>query len=259
MIINFKFDYLKILNAFPFWLIISLAGCASSTLGPSARYANHSVANPLLTKAWNALSSKDYESSIKYTEECISLYAQEAKSYNTACANDYPPQNVNCALLNDVSVCLFIKMEAYIKTNKLEQAKENCQEINDNYQNSTVLDCWVWQPAKSCNEIINRTVFDQLYSELTAYRKRPEVIISSKTSDYNNCDAFKKIVQKGSPFLPYIIEKIQNGDFYLNQAMQEITGFDIHGITKSKRIVGEQRAAKLWVNWWKKNRNKFEE
>lgn len=99
--------------------------------------------------------------------------------------------------------------------------------------------------------------FYKLYSELLEYRKQPEVQLSSMTLTYNNCEAFRKIVEKGRFFLPFIIEEIKKGDFFLNQAMREITGFNMRTTPETKVASGEQDISKLWTEWWEKNKDKY--
>lgn len=104
---------------------------------------------------------------------------------------------------------------------------------------------------------IHKKEFYKYYSELLEYRKRPEVRLSSITSDYNNCEAFRKIVERGKLYLPFIIEEIKKGDFFLNQAMYEITGFDIRTTSEAKEVMGEQDISKLWIKWWGENKDKY--
>jgi len=96
--------------------------------------------------------------------------------------------------------------------------------------------------------------FREYYTELLEYRKRPEIKMSSLASDYNNCEAFRRIVEKGEVFIPFIIEEIRNGDFFLNQAMAEITGVNITANLEPGEIHGEQGASKLWIDWWEGNK-----
>ncbi len=92
--------------------------------------------------------------------------------------------------------------------------------------------------------------FDQLYAELEEYRETPSVSISSRTDDHNDCEAFREIVRRGDEFLPQIVEKIEEGDFFLNQAMEQITGINIREIFPDEPTLGEQDASLLWLRWW---------
>ncbi len=92
--------------------------------------------------------------------------------------------------------------------------------------------------------------FGQLYAELEEYRKSPAVMISSITSDHNDCEAFREIVRRGDEFLPQIVRKIEEGDFFLNEAMQKITDIDVREVYPGEPVVGEQCVSRLWIRWW---------
>ena len=95
--------------------------------------------------------------------------------------------------------------------------------------------------------------FDKYYSEWKGYIQKPEIMVSSNTSDYINCDAYEKIVDLGKPALPYIMEKLAKGDFFLNEAAHRITKIDI--IPKGQPLASEQEEARFWLEWWEKNKN----
>ena len=103
----------------------------------------------------------------------------------------------------------------------------------------------------NCNKCGAMKTFDQLYEELQEYRETIDVMVSSRTEDHNDCDAFREIVARGEEFLPRVVEEIEKGDFFLNQAMEEITGLNIFEIYPDERVVGAQDTSRLWVRWWK--------
>ncbi|MBF0483075.1 MAG: hypothetical protein HQL25_00050 [Candidatus Omnitrophica bacterium] len=101
--------------------------------------------------------------------------------------------------------------------------------------------------------------FDGYYSQLLEYRKDPKIQLSSNPAVYNDCEAFRKIVETGKVFLPFIVEEIKKGDFFLNQAMEEITGIKSTSLKNTDEIIGEIEISKLWIEWWEQNKNKFAE
>ncbi len=105
--------------------------------------------------------------------------------------------------------------------------------------------------------ISTREEFYSYYNQLFEYRKDPKVMVSSNPSVYNDCEAFRNIVKGGNKFLPYIIEEMNNGDFFLNQAMEEITGFDIGKTKGTISIIGEQVVSKLWIEWWREHKDEY--
>ncbi|MCP3997914.1 MAG: hypothetical protein GY722_23065 [bacterium] len=105
-----------------------------------------------------------------------------------------------------------------------------------------------------------RKSFNRLYRKLQWYRRlSPLVQFSSRTGDYNDCEAFRKIVARGEDFLPFIVEKIEEGDFFLNQAMWEITGVNVRALYPDEKTVGERTVSRLWVRWWKERRLRRDE
>jgi hypothetical protein len=95
-----------------------------------------------------------------------------------------------------------------------------------------------------------RAELERDYAELLEHRKRPEIRVSSRTPDYNACEAYRRIVARGAAALPFVIEKIGAGDFFLNQAMREITGLDIRSHYRDVPLLGEQDESALWLRWW---------
>ena len=111
---------------------------------------------------------------------------------------------------------------------------------------------------KSTRSSSAESSFNALYEELLDFRKDGRVQLSSSTWDYNNCEAFRNIVSGGKKYIPYIIREIRSGDFFLNQAMYEITRIDIKkyfGIS-TPPFMGEQEISKLWLRWWEENKSK---
>lgn len=104
---------------------------------------------------------------------------------------------------------------------------------------------------RSVAEASARKSFNWLYWKLQWFRRSSAVKISSRPEDHNDCEAFRRIVARGEDFLPFIVEKLEEGDFYLNQAMREITGVDVRALYPDEKTVGERSASRLWVRWWK--------
>lgn len=92
--------------------------------------------------------------------------------------------------------------------------------------------------------------FKYYYWRLEKYRAQSSVKFSSSTTVHNDCGAFRKIVKGGEKNIPFIMEKIIEGDFFLHQAMDEITCIDIRKRYPNDIIRGEQGESKLWVKWW---------
>lgn len=116
----------------------------------------------LATKAWDALNKGDIEAVLAFTNKCIQLYSEQAKSMQ-ATLTDYVKgeaeggsnQEVfNLWALNDVATCLFIQGEAYRRAKMDDEAKEAFQTIIDKYSFGQAWDPkgWFWKPAEAAKE-----------------------------------------------------------------------------------------------------------
>ncbi len=94
-----------------------------------------------------------------------------------------------------------------------------------------------------------KTQFLTHYAAYLQHREKPEIYFSSSTDIINDCRAFRAIVAGGKPFLPFIMGKIEEGDFFLNSAMKAITGIALHEHYEMY-VSGEQSVSELWIRWW---------
>ena len=93
--------------------------------------------------------------------------------------------------------------------------------------------------------------FDALFSEWEKIIDDPKIRISSRPWDYINNQPYKAIVNLGEEALPFIMEKLEQGVFFLNQAVLDITGVKIERIMgKEKRFPSEQEKSRLLIDWW---------
>ena len=94
--------------------------------------------------------------------------------------------------------------------------------------------------------------FDELFAEWEKVIHDPKVQISSRPQDYINNEPYREIVKLGKEALPFIMEKLEHGVFFLNQAVVEITGIKMDEvISKDRRFVSEQEKTNLIVKWLK--------
>ncbi len=111
----------------------------------------------LVGKAWKALSEKDIEAVLAYTNKCIELYSDQAKKMQ-ASLTDYP-KGTNDEIfafwaLNDVSTALFIQGEVYRNANMMDEAKAAYQKLIDEFSFGQCFDTkgWFWKPADAAKE-----------------------------------------------------------------------------------------------------------
>jgi len=100
------------------------------------------------------------------------------------------------------------------------------------------------------NEIIKKK-FDTLFAEWERFIQDPKIQLSSKPQDYISNEPYREIVKLGRDTLPFIIEKLEQGVFFLNQAVVDITGIKMEEIIgKERRFPSEQEKSDLLIKWW---------
>jgi len=64
--------------------------------------------------------------------------------------------------------------------------------------------------------------FDAFYAEWEKVIQDPKIQFSSRPQDYTDNEPYRKIVKLGKDALPFVLEKIERGVFFMNQAALEI-------------------------------------
>ncbi len=111
----------------------------------------------LTSKAWQALGEEDIEAVLGYTNKCIELYAEQARSMQEL-LTDFPKGENSEVFaywaLNDVSTSLYVQAEAYRKADMLEEAKEVYQRLIDDFTYGQSWDDngWFWKPSEAAKE-----------------------------------------------------------------------------------------------------------
>lgn len=89
-----------------------------------------------------------------------------------------------------------------------------------------------------------RAEFDRLYAEWEERIKDPKIQSSSRPNDYVDVEPYREIVKLGKDALPFVLEKIADGVFFMNQAAVELSGLDEHEILeRERRLPDADRAA----------------
>jgi len=112
-----------------------------------------------VVEAWKALSNKDYDLLDKIIKECVDTYADEANRQQ-ASLKDFPPQDKIDLYqsLNDVATCLFVRIEALVREDKKEEAKQACRELIKKYPFAQAWDPrgWYWKVAEKAQSTLNK-------------------------------------------------------------------------------------------------------
>ncbi len=77
--------------------------------------------------------------------------------------------------------------------------------------------------------------FDSLYAEWEKLIRDPKIQASSRPQDYTNNEPYRKIVELGKDALPFILEKMEQGIFFMNEAALKITGNTVDKIIAEEK------------------------
>ncbi len=94
--------------------------------------------------------------------------------------------------------------------------------------------------------------FDLLFEQWKEAIQAPHVQASSRTQDYIDNEPYHDIVRLGEDGLPFVIEELEQGIFFFNQAFLDVVGLGIEDIIgKDIRFPGEREKSAAIVRWWK--------
>lgn len=109
----------------------------------------------LTSKSWQALEVKDSDAVIVYTNKCVSLYKGKAQAMQASLTGFAPKgSEFDYWALNDVGVCLYIKVLSLIEDGKKEEAKEILDIIINDYSYAQCWDPkgWFWKVADAAKD-----------------------------------------------------------------------------------------------------------
>lgn len=102
-----------------------------------------------------------------------------------------------------------------------------------------------------------REKFDSLFLQWKEAIQDPKVQFSSRPRDYIDNDPYREIVKLGRDALPFIIEKLKEGEFFLNQAVVDITSVNMAEIiSEERRFASEQEKSTMLIEWWQAQQDK---
>ena len=102
------------------------------------------------------------------------------------------------------------------------------------------------------NTELIKAAFEKYYLEWSELiRTTPEIMLSSDTVDYVTNEPYEEIINLGKSALPYIMEKLQLGEFHLNHAVFEITELDLSDVVPDpEEFYSEQEISDFLLTWW---------
>ena len=172
-----------------FKLSFIFALCAFTCLPAGSNFAlaqEQLSSSDLIARAWQAHGRRDAQTTLKYTQQCIDLYKDEADRIEVSLKT--MPKNkkeIDAAqVLNDVACAYFIQAETYLRQNKNEEAKKTFQFIIDKYPYAQSWDQrgWYWSIAEVSRQSINKMETGSIELE----KEKPKVSqLATKISLYD--------------------------------------------------------------------------
>ena len=111
----------------------------------------------LVSKAWAGLDKGDVEAVLAYTNKCIELYGEQARTMQSELKDYVKGSNDDIFkqwALNDVATSYYIQGEAYRRANMKDESKEAFNKLMKDYTFGQTWDPkgWFWKPAEAAKE-----------------------------------------------------------------------------------------------------------
>ena len=110
----------------------------------------------ITNKAWAALSARNYDDAIAYTNKCIEMFKGKALEMQKALSAAPTDKDQTFAqwALNDVGTCYYIQAKAYEGKGKQKEALADYKFLSDQLAYAQCWDPkgWFWKPAEAAKE-----------------------------------------------------------------------------------------------------------
>lgn len=131
---------------------------------PQPSYGDQS-SQTLTTKAWEALTAKNYAFVDAYTARCVELYAAQAKEMQASLPARAPAETASSYwALNDVGTCLYVRGQALEAQGKTKEAIAAYRQLVSEFSYAQTWDTkgWFWPPADAAKQRIQVLEFETL-------------------------------------------------------------------------------------------------
>ncbi len=139
---------------------------AQDSPAPDAAKVDPGSSSAITSKAWAALTSKNYDEAIADTGKCIAQFKPQALAMQKALTapTTEKEETFKQWALNDVGTCYFIQGKAQEESGKQKEATESYKFLADNLPFAQCWDTkgWFWKPADAAKERIKALEFDSL-------------------------------------------------------------------------------------------------
>jgi beta-glucuronidase len=205
-------------------------------------------------KSWEVLGQRKWQEVLKYTNECIKNYKQEADRQE-ASLSDFPPKGKEGTyqVLNDVATCYFIQAESLMRQGKFAEAKKIFRFIIDNYKFAQAWDPrgWFWSVAEKSQISIDKLENVKGLKKKIKKEKKSRVITKLKLQNPGkekvvNYGKYGKFVGVGTKDYKYIVID-QKG---LLEAVGEGIYPNTGSVLKDPNYIRAQKQGRLRGNHW---------
>lgn len=144
-----------------FYKVLTAAGLAIACMMPLAGLAvEKPSSSELINKAWSSHGLRDVENTLKYTQQVIDLYKDEADKLqaNLSALPKHKDEIEAVQILNDVATAYFIRAEMYMRQQDKENATKLFQLIIDKYPYAQAWDQrgWFWRIAEASQQSVQK-------------------------------------------------------------------------------------------------------
>lgn len=77
--------------------------------------------------------------------------------------------------------------------------------------------------------------FDELYAEWSAAIRRPPLAFSSRPRDFTELEPYRRMVALGKDALPLVLEKLEQGVFFMNEAALKLGNCRLEELVESEK------------------------
>ncbi len=99
-------------------------------------------------------------------------------------------------------------------------------------------------------------VRDEFERHYAGWQAATQIGRHSNIDAYVNHPEFDAMVQMAAPALPYAMEKMAAGDFFMNDIFRQVTGVDVWDqvpLDLQNETYSAQDESALWIEWWAEN------
>jgi len=117
-----------------FLLILSFIFTLSAVEGLFSLACFAQSSSDLVNKAWSELGKRNFEQVHQITDSCIEQFSAQAEQLSAG-LKEFPSEDKESSykIMNDVAVCYFIKGEAFMRADDIEQAKKIFAAVIEKY------------------------------------------------------------------------------------------------------------------------------